>query len=245
MATLAAPRPRLEAERRFYLGMALAILLTVFAGFGPSFYLRGVVPPYHPYLPMTSLVLLHGLIFSSWVLLFMTQVSLMSAGKAGVHMRLGIAGFVLLPTMIVVGALAALHGVARHSGDPNVAPLSWLAVPLLDIPVFTGLILAGLLNRSRPQVHKRFMLGALIGLLPPSIGRLPWPEAIPFPVIIIGGQLAFLVPLAIWDIRTRGKVHWATITIAAVLTASWLFRLAIWETPQWLAFARWAVSLIA
>lgn len=245
MATLAAPRPRLKAERRFYLGMAIAILATILAGFGPSFYFRGLLPPYHPYLPMTPLVLLHGLVFSSWALLFMAQVSLMSADRASVHMKLGIGGFVLLPVMIVIGALAALHGVARHSGDPSIAPLSWLAVPLLDIPVFTGLILAGLLNRDKPQVHKRFMLGSLVGLLPPSIGRLPWPAEIPFPVIIIGGQLAFLVPLAIWDIRSRGRIHWVTITVAAVLAGSWLFRLAVWNTPEWLAFARWAVSFVA
>lgn len=245
MATLAAPRPRLDAERRFYFGMAIAILVTVFAGFAPSFYLRGVVPPYHPFLPLTWIVLLHGLVFSSWVLLFMTQVSLMTSGRPEVHMRLGLAAFALLPAMIVIATLAALNGVGRASGDPTIPPLSWLAVPLLDIPVFTGLILAGLFNRSRPQVHKRFMLGSLIGLLPPSIGRLPWPDLIPFPVLIIGGQLLFLVPLAIWDIRTRGRIHWVTLTVAIVLAGSWIFRLAIWNTPQWLSVARWAVSFVA
>lgn len=244
MATIVAPRPRFDSERRFYSAMALAILLTIFAGFAPSFYLRGMVPPYFaPPLPMTWIVLVHALVFTSWVLLFVAQVSLMSAGKAEVHMRLGIAGFVLLPAMIAIATLAALHGVARHSGPPDIAPLSWLAVPLLDVPVFTGLILAGLLNRPRPQVHKRFMLGSLVGLLPPSLGRLPFPAELPMPLIIIGGQLAFLVPLAIWDIRSRGRIHWATYTVAAVLVGSWLFRFAIWQTPEWLGFARWAVSL--
>lgn len=246
MATVVAPQPRLEAERRFYSTMALAIMLTIFAGFAPSFYLRGFVPPYSaPPLPMSWLVLVHGLVFTAWVLLFIAQVSLVSGRRLDLHMRLGIAGFVLLPAMVAIGTLAALHGVARHSGPPTVPPLSWLAVPLLDVPVFTGLILAGLLNRSRPQVHKRFMLGSLVGLLPPALGRLPWPAAIPMPVTIIGGQLLFLVPLALWDMRTRGRIHWATITVAIVLVGSWLLRFAIWQTPEWLRFAGWAASLVA
>ena len=86
MATRAVA-PRLAAERRFYFWMAAAILATIFAGFAPSFYLRGVVPAYRPYLPMTWLVALHGLIFSCWALLFMTQIALVSAGRPDIHRR--------------------------------------------------------------------------------------------------------------------------------------------------------------
>lgn len=243
MATLAPPR-RLSAEHRFYLGMALAVLATVFAGFAPSYYLRGLVPAYRPFLPITPLIVLHGALFSSWVLLFMAQVGLVSAGRTDVHRRLGRFGVVLLAGMIAVGLLTALGGVARNSGPPVVPPLAWLAVPLLDVPVFAGLIGAGLLNRRAPQVHKRFMLVAMIGLLPPSIGRLPWPEAIPFPLIVIGGQVLFLVPLVLWDLASRGRVHWVTITGAAVLIGSWLLRLAIWQTEPWLLFAGWAASFV-
>jgi len=238
MATRAVA-PRVAAERQFYFWMAAAILATIFAGFAPSFYLRGVVPAYRPYLPMTWLVALHGLIFSAWALLFMKQIALVSAGRTDIHRRLGLAGFGMVVAMAVVGTTAALYGVARHSGPPDMSPLAWLAVPLLDVPVFLTLIGLGLANRRKPQVHKRFMLVSMIGLLPPSIGRLPWPEAMPFPLIIIGGQLLFLIPLALWDLNSRGRVHWVTATGAGVLVGSWLFRLAIWQTPWWLAFAGW------
>lgn len=231
--------PRLAAERRFYLGISAAMLATVFAGFAPSFYLRGIAPAYAPYLPMTWLVALHGVVFSAWVVLFMAQVSLVSAGRTDLHRRLGRAGFGLVMLMAIVGTLAALYGVARRSGPPIVPPLAWLAVPLLDVPVFLGLIWAGLHNRKRPQAHKRFMLVSMIGLLPPSIGRFPWPAAIPLPVIIIGGQLVFLAALATWDVRSRGKIHWVTALGTVVLVGSWLFRLAIWQTGWWLAFAGW------
>jgi hypothetical protein len=194
---------------------------------------------------MTGIVLLHGLVFSAWAVLFMAQVSLVSAGRTDLHRRLGRAGFGLVMLMAIIGTLAALEGVARRSGPPVVPPLSWLAVPLLDVPVFLGLIWAGLYNRSKAQVHKRFMLISMIGLLPPSLGRLPWPEAIPFPVIIIGGQLAFLAALATWDLWSRSKVHWVTVLGTAALVGSWLFRLAIWQTGWWLAFAGWVSAPFA
>lgn len=248
MATRTASAPGLTAERRFYAGMAIAILAMVFAGFAPTFYLRSLVPMPAGTLPLTWLVVLHGLVFSAWVLLFLTQVALVSTRQTAVHRRTGIFGFVLLAAMIVVATLTALEGVGRGNASPGLSPLTWLAVPLLDIPVFAGLIGAGLLNRHRPQVHKRFMLASIIGLLPPSIGRFAFywlGDAIPFPVVIIGGQLLFLLPLALWDLWSRGRIHWVTATAALVLVGSWVFRLAIWQTDAWLSFAGWAASLVA
>lgn len=248
MATRATTATGLTAERRFYAGMAIAILLMVFAGFAPTFYLRNLMPMPPRTLPLTGLVVLHGLVFSAWVLLFLTQVALVSARRTAVHRRLGIIGFILLAAMILVATLTALEGVGRGNAPPGVSPLTWLAVPLLDIPVFAGLIGAGLLNRHRPQVHKRFMLASIIGLLPPAIGRFTfyWAgEALAFPVVIIGGQLLFLLPLALWDLRSRGRIHRVTLIAALVLVGSWVFRLAIWQTDGWLSFAGWAAALVA
>lgn len=245
MATQAIGARRISAERLFYLGMGLAILLTVFAGFAPSFYLRGIVAPALPLLPLTPLVLLHGLLFSAWIILFIAQTGLMSARRADLHRRLGLTGFAMLAAMIVVGTLAALHGVERRSGPPIVPPLAWLAVPLLDVPVFAALIGLGLANRARPQAHKRFMLVATIGMLPPAIGRLPWSADASVPLILIGGQLVFLSALAAWDFASRRRLHWVTVTGTIVLVGSWLFRFAIWQTELWLAFARWAAGLVS
>jgi len=236
-------RAPLSSERRFYLGMAIAILAIMFAGFAPSFYLRGVVAPYTPYLPMSPLVLLHGLLFTTWLILFMTQVSLVSARRPDIHRKLGIAAFAMLPAMVIVGFLAALGGVARHSGPPELSPLTWLAVPMLDIPVFTGLIGAALYNRRNAQVHKRLMLCALISLTPPGTGRLPVLQTyLPFPAVVIGSQMLLLAALAIWDLKSRGRVHPVTMIATLVIVGSWVLRLAIWQSEPWLAFASWVAS---
>jgi hypothetical protein len=244
MATIGGrPRPPLVAERRFYLGMAILILLIMFAGFAPSFYMRGTVPPYRPYLPMNGTVLLHGLLFTSWLLLFVAQASLISAKRPDLHRKLGLAAFVLLPAMIVIGFMTALDGVARHSGPPDISPLTWLAVPVFDIPVFTGLIGAALYKRRDPQVHKRLMLCALISLTPPGTGRLPGLNALaPFPTVEVGAQVLLLGALAIWDLRSRGRVHPVTIIAGVVMIGSWLLRIAIWQTEGWMNLAAWLAS---
>lgn len=237
MATRALP-PALAAERRFYLSLSTAMIAVVFAGFAPSFYLRGLVPAAAPLHPMSATVLLHGLVFTGWVALFMAQVALVSGGRTDLHRRLGKLGVVMLAAMTVVATVAALQGVARNSAPPGITPLSWLAVPLFDIPVFVGLIGAALANRKRAQLHKRFMVTAMIGLLPPSMGRLPLPSAVPPLAFVVVGQLVFLALLAAWDLKSRGRVHWVTMVSTVVLIGAWLLRVAIWQTPGWLSFAR-------
>lgn len=239
MATMAPCMRAIRSERFFYLGMAIAILAVVFTGFAPSFYLRGTIAARVPMLPLTPLVIAHGLLFSSWILLFMAQVGLVTAGRVDLHRRLGLLGFALVAAMIVIGTLAALNGVARHSGPPDIAPLTWLAVPLFDVPVFAGLIGAGLYNRRTPQTHKRLMLIAAIGMLMPASGRMPWPAGVPFPLIILATYGSFLTALVIWDISSRGKIHKATIGGGAYLIGSWVLRLLVWQTAGWLAFAGW------
>ena len=81
MATVAAsPAERLSAERKFYSRMALFLVLVVLLGFGPSFYLREIVPAYprpNPTLPLS--VLVHGSLFTLWMLVFVAQTQLVAA----------------------------------------------------------------------------------------------------------------------------------------------------------------------
>src|SRR3954451_15219037 len=97
MATIAAsPADRKASERKFYSRMALFLVFLVLLGFGPSFYLRGVVPSYprpNPTLPLA--VILHGTVFTLWMLVIVTQTQLIAARKHAVHMRLRQPGILL------------------------------------------------------------------------------------------------------------------------------------------------------
>ena len=94
MATIAAsPADRKASERKFYTRMALFLVFLVLLGFGPSFYLRNIVPSYprpNPTLPPA--VILHGTVFTLWMALIVTQTQLIAGRKHELHMRLGKAG---------------------------------------------------------------------------------------------------------------------------------------------------------
>lgn len=246
MATRSPALARWTNERIFYSGMALLMVLTIFAGFAPSYYLRGMVSTWTPgpLLPMTPLSHLHGVLFSGWMLLYLVQTALIAGRRPDIHRQLGLIAFALVPAMIVVGLLASLHGAIRHAGPPFIPPLQFLAVPFFDLPVFAITIGWALWKRQDAQTHKRLMYIAMIGLMGPALGRMPWPPEIPVPLVIFGLPDLFLLALMAWDFATRGRLHKATLWAGALLIASQLFRGWVMTQPGWIEFAGWMVNLV-
>src|SRR5687768_18330417 len=80
-----------RSERGFYTGMAVAFVITVFAGFARTYYLR----PYFGAPALTPLLHLHGVIFTSWLALLLVQTTLVAANRTRIHRRLGVAGAVI------------------------------------------------------------------------------------------------------------------------------------------------------
>ena len=83
-------RGALSSERRFFAGMALATIASIIIGFLPSYFLRGLIDPGHKLPTMTPLMHLHGALFTAWMLLFVTQVLLVSGGRSDIHRKLGL-----------------------------------------------------------------------------------------------------------------------------------------------------------
>src|SRR6267154_4615901 len=135
MATIAAqtastasfrPIPDLRYEHLFFSGMSIAMLITVFAGFARTYYLAGAFRA-----PLPSLIIhIHGAAFTCWILLLVTQTSLVSAGRVDIHRRLGIGGFFLACLMVILGVLAATDSLVREAGPPGRDPKFFYIVPL-------------------------------------------------------------------------------------------------------------------
>src|SRR5262245_36136817 len=83
---------RRRVDRWFYISAGLFMVLFGIAGFGPSIINQSSrnVP-----LPLTPLVTAHAIVSSAWLLLFVTQATLVAIGRTAVHRRVGIAGLVL------------------------------------------------------------------------------------------------------------------------------------------------------
>ena len=213
MATAGSIDSPATRERRFYRRMAWFIVAIVFIGFAPSFYLKPLGLSYpRPNPPLVPNLILHGLVFTAWVGVFLAQVSLVSMGRRDLHRKLGVAGMALGAAMIPVMYLTAVWQVARASQPPFTDPLTWTVVPLVGIPVFALLLGRGWRESSRDlQAHKRLMLGLMIILTQPAIARLPMapPSLLGFSLQSAIAWFVF-VPLFIWDRRTLGRLHWAT-----------------------------------
>src|SRR5207237_8489703 len=116
----------------------------------------------------------HGLVFTSWLALFLRQTTPVAAHRTDIHRRLGILGGVIASLMILIGfSTAVIRASQGATPVPGVSPLSFLVVPLGDILVFSILVGAGFYYRRRPDVHKRLMLLATISILAAAIARLP------------------------------------------------------------------------
>jgi len=211
----------------------------VFLGFAPTH----VHKAYYGTPELGLLVHIHGLVFTSWVLLFLAQTSLVATGHTDRHRTLGVAGAVLAGLLLIVGTATAILRVksGRPSPIPGVPPLSFLAVPLFDMVAFALLIGAGLVLRNRPETHKRLMTLATIALTSAPIARLSFVRP-GGPPAFFGLTDLFIVAMLVYDFATRGKAHPATIWGGLVIVASQPLRLMISGTPAWLAFAGWLTS---
>jgi hypothetical protein len=242
MATVAESQAeRMSTERKFYSRMALLLVALVFLGFAPSFYLRNIVPAYprpNPTLPLA--VLLHGGLFTLWMLAVVAQTQLISARKHAIHMRLGKLTVLLAVALIPVMYLTAVWQVTRANQPPFTDPLTWTIVPIATIVPFAVLIWQGWKHRRNAQWHKRSMLGAaIVAAAGPSIGRLPIapPTMMGFTIILLLEFLLF-VPLIIWDRRTIGSIHPATrLGLAMLALVVFIPIFIFWTGADWASIA--------
>jgi len=233
--TLAARR-----ERVFFGGMTIAMLATVIAGFGPSYYFSSVSASARE---LTPALHLHGAAFTTWMLLLVVQSTLISAGRVDIHRRLGVAGAVLGACMMVLGAYVAISRLRAGllGAPPGVSVAGVLAIALATVVVFPTLFGSALLLRRRTDYHKRLVLLATCELVLAAVARLPGVAA-GGPAAFFGVTDLFVVALVVYDLSTRGRIHPATLWGGLFFIASQPLRLVIGSSGPWQSFATWLAS---
>ena len=141
-------------QDRLFFGLAgVWFLLLTLVGFGPSFYIRVIPEP----LPTNQIV--HGVVYTAWILLFLTQALLISTRRIRLHRLLGKTSVVLLLIMIPVGFHVVLDKTAAGLKTVDGAGFNLVSLSLAFAMAFTGIA-----YRERPFVHKRLMLFATLML---------------------------------------------------------------------------------
>jgi len=240
MATAAArPRRKVRTEDMFFSGMAGVSLIAVLVGFARTYFLAGVF-----WAPLPNVLIhIHGAVFTFWIVLFVSQIGLVTARRLTLHRRIGLLGFGLAALMIVLGVLAASDRLARHVGESaSAAPQdvrAFYAVAMGDMLMFATFILLGYRHRSNPARHKRLMLFATFALLDAAFDR--WSVFDPYPLPLVNlicfGPLVLLTMAYDW--WSSGKVQRVTIWSTVFLLSVQEGRHLIGYSAGWQRLAAW------
>jgi len=237
VATLAEPAPtRLSAERRFFGAMALIMVAATFVGFAPSYYLA----PAFGAKPLSTLLHVHGVVFTLWMLLYVAQTGLVSARRTDIHRLVGPAGLALAVVMVPLGVATAI--ITKQVAAANHLPPSGppLIFPLGAILTFAVLVGAGIAMRKRSAWHKRLMLLGTAAILTTPLARITRFSHLGL-MPAYGGMILsdlLLIGLVAYDLKARGRLHPATLWGGGFFLATQLVRILLNMTPAWQAFAK-------
>ena len=230
----------------FFRHIAIALVLFTIVGFSRTYYLRFL----YDLPPLDMLVHVHGLVFTAWLAVFITQTRLVAANRVDLHMKLGIAA-VMLAVVVIVTSLAT---TAVRASVPRIHPsgltsAQFSAVGVMSLVLFAVFIALGIACRRRAALHKRYMVLAMIGVLTPAASRI-------LTQIGLREHWVYLVPVVpalfmVWclvsDWRKYNFVHPVYAIGGAAIIAAWPLRLmmgrAEWYQPVAEWFARWGAKL--
>jgi hypothetical protein len=237
MATVAARKTKtsLRSERAFFLGMMAALVVLDVWGFARSFYFRSVLAPPGTYLDradwMRWAFMIHGTLFTCWIILFATQTVLIGSKRLPLHKQIGQAIYPLFYAIVVYGLFVGWLGAKHGFHDVPFDSVTFSALPWLVILVFAGLVRSGLNERRDPQRHKRLMLLATILLSDAGIARVGLFHAL-LPDWL-DPTVFMLIPLVLWDLSTLRRVHPTTIKGGLLVAAVLLLAVPIGMTKPW------------
>ncbi len=157
-------------DRYFYFFFSLVVAGIVVTGFSRSVDQN----LFHAAPPRPVLLWIHGAAFSGWVVFFILQSALVRVRKVSVHRTLGWFGAVLGAMMVTLGAVVAVvmgrfDAVQLHQPDP-----AFLSVPFFDITSFGTLLGLAIIWRTKPELHRRFLVLATCCLLDAPFGRFDY-----------------------------------------------------------------------
>ena len=231
-----------SADHRFYVGSAIVALAIAAVGFLP-----GMIDGSSRRVPLTPLAAAHAAAFTGWLVLYLVQTLLASTGNLRLHRRLGVVGIVLASVMMVLGYQATIEMVRRGfdlSGDlDRLGPvIRQTPFQLLGMPLFGGFVLAGVLNRRRPDVHKRLMWLAIPALIMAAVVHAVGHFGLP-PAVTPLANFSLLAANPLHDRIVHGRVHpvslWGGVFC---LVLNNILAVVVSPNPAWQRFVLWLAS---
>ena len=248
MAELTANVRVVERSGSFFMWMAALCVFYAFGGFSTTYFipmaegtLREVTPAVH----------IHGILFFGWTVTFLLQAILVDQGKVALHRSIGMAGLSLATAMVIMGLIVNWRAFAgaMEAGAPSQRSYTLLFGGTQAMVLFATLFGLAIANIRRSDVHKRLMLFATTMILAAAVARLWRPvfggEPGDVPMLVTSATVdVILVAALLYDWRTLGGVHAATMVGGVVLVGSQITRMTVPSTEAWQSLAPMLVSLV-
>ena len=229
------PGPRgYMADQDYFTRFTIVLALLILFGFA-QFAMRGFVDVRRvPYLTH-----LHGVLMVAWLGLAVAQNIFVGRGQLGIHRRLGWIAAALVAGIGVMGVTVGYSAIAEQRVPPFFSNPYFLALTAVESIAFAAVVAWGVSLRRNTQWHRRAMLGAMVIILEPALGRL-----LPMPLMggwgewaILGIQLLVLGLLARHDRKLLGAVHPATLAMMGIVAALHVTIFALSIFPPFAALA--------
>jgi hypothetical protein len=221
-------------EKYFYFFMSLVVVAVIVYGF--SFTIgKNLI---HPAVPRPRILYIHATVFSSWLVFFALQSTLVRSRKVRWHRRLGWFGVALGTLIPIVGVSTAVvmgrfDKAILHTTDAE----PFLIVPLFDMLCFTSTFPLAIYWRKKSELHRRLMLVATCALTAAAFGRFP-ASILPGYLFYAGVDLLILLGIA-RDLIVNRSVHRVYLFAlpAFILGQAVVTYIAYHNSPFWLRIA--------
>jgi hypothetical protein len=248
--------PRAHAiDRWIFVFMAAWFILIVLTGFIPDALMKIGLVEAGKRPPFPLVMHMHAVAMGSFLLLVLAQTVMMATGRCELHKQVGLAAFVLVPVLVVVGVVLAptmyyetwnALQAAPPSARPELQQILSIKENILMLQISAALVFATFIaialaaRATNSGVHKRLMILATAVPLGASIDRMTWlPNTLPVsPWGTYLYILAALSPMFVWDVVRNRGVHeayriWLALYVPVALLVDFL-----WDKPWWHATAR-------
>jgi hypothetical protein len=234
------PRPNKRArERVFFGGMTLLMIATILLGFRETYFPLGSKPE----AMHSGVIVVHGVVFTLFLVCLFVQVALVSARRIKWHMALGLWVYGLSTLMVPLGVVAAADEIRRElpSGVeflPGVDTLTFSTISVFGIVVFGLLMGWSYVLRRKPDAHKRLALYAVISMMNAGIDRWPWQTWGVNETWAAWVYVGFvLVPVA-YDLVSIRRVHWVAMVAVPLILLVDRYKFVIGHTAIWHEMAK-------
>jgi len=212
--------------RQAYFAIALLVAGIVAWGFWETYYSRAFARA-----DLHAIVHLHAAVFSIWVLLLLAQAAVVVAGNVRLHRRLGTAGMLYGALVFVVGLLVSVGAPALRVSS-GFYPLEVGGVIVLynltDMLLFGGFLALAFACRSRPELHKRWIIAATAALCGAALGRVVPGNSPQYLLLWLSPLLAMIAA----DLTMRRRVHFIPVVSGALLVVAF-FKVPLYSAQIW------------